>query len=364
MAAIRKRGKRWHAEVRKAGSEPLYKSFPTKAAAERWAKRIELDIEDGRIRTGHAVTGTVAELIERYEREVDPIKSFGRSKASSLGLLKRGLGGIKVRDLDATAVIRFAHQRRAEGAGPVTISVDLSYLGTVLRTARALWRLSLSDEPVREARDALRIIGLVGRSRSRNRRPSQAEIDALCARWRRNERQKLPMADIVEFAIASAMRLGEICRIRWADLDAAARTIMIRDRKDPRAKSGNDQEVPLLQVTGYDGLEIIVRQPRLGPCIFPYKAASVSTAFDRGCEAAGIVGLTFHDLRHEAVSRLFEAGLRIEQVALISGHRDWQQLRRYTQLRPRDLVTEWVPHSASARRAATPGGTRARGRSS
>src|SRR3546814_8975561 len=71
-----------------------------------------------------------------------------------------------------------------------------------------------------------------------------------------------------------------------------------------------------------------------GDRIFPYNPRSVGTAFRRACRALKIENLHFHDLRHEATSRLFEAGLRIEQVALVTGHRDWKMLKRYTHLRP------------------------------
>ena len=342
--------------MRKTGALPQSKSFPTKAAAQRWARRLEVDIDDGRSRTGRAATGTVGELLTRYEREIDPIRRFGRTKTSSLGILERGLGAVRLRDLDADHIIRFARQRHKDGAGPVTIGIDLSYLGTALRTARALWRLSLSDEPVREARDALRMIGLVGRPRSRERRPTTDELEALFALWRDTPRQQIPMVDLTQFAIASAMRLGEICRISRCDLTAGVRTVVIRDRKDPRAKAGNDEEVPLLDVTGYDAFDLATQQPpSQDGRIFPYDTKSASSAFTRACARLAIEDLNFHDMRHEATSRPFEAGLRIEQVAMITGHKDWRTLRRYTQLRPRDLTAAFPPRAPSATARRLPG---------
>jgi site-specific recombinase XerD len=63
-----------------------------------------------------------------------------------------------------------------------------------------------------------------------------------------------------------------------------------------------------------------------------------------------IIDLHFHDLRHEATSRLFEAGLTIEQVPLVTGHKDWKMLRRYTQLRPESLHQQ-LTRDAERRRA-------------
>src|SRR5450830_1490738 len=99
-----------------------------------------------------------------------------------------------------------------------------------------------------------------------------------------------------------------------------------------REKAGNDQEVPLLG----EAFDIVKRQPA-GDLIFPVTEGTVSTIFPRACNALRIVDLKFHDLRHEGVSRLFEQGYSIEQVALVSGHRDWKMLARYTQIRAKDL---------------------------
>lgn len=141
------------------------------------------------------------------------------------------------------------------------------------------------------------------------------------------------MRDIIQFAVATAMRLDEIMRLRWEDLNKDHKTITIRDRKHPNQKEGNDQEVPLLG----DSFDIAMRQPDTHTRIFPCNGNTISSIFPPACQALGIVDLRFHDMRHEGVSRLFERGFRIEQVSLVSGHRDWKMLQRYTQLKAVDL---------------------------
>jgi integrase len=117
--------------------------------------------------------------------------------------------------------------------------------------------------------------------------------------------------------------------------------LTIRDRKDPREKKGNDQRIPLLAVSGYDAMALIEEQRAIrgneDDRIFPYCHKSAGTAFTRACRDLDIEDLHFHDLRHEGTSRLFEAGFRIEQVALVTGHKDWKMLRRYTHLKPESL---------------------------
>ncbi len=128
----------------------------------------------------------------------------------------------------------------------------------------------------------------------------------------------IPLGRIVEFAVATAMRLDEICQLRLEDVDYRDGWIaIVRDRKDPRHKVGNHQQVPLLDVNGYDPVRLIQAQLRPGQHggrIFPYDSRSAGTAFRRICKALGIKDLHFHDLRHEATSRLFEAGYDLAEV--------------------------------------------------
>jgi hypothetical protein len=133
-------------------------------------------------------------------------------------------------------------------------------------------------------------------------------------------------------------------------VDAISRGSKSRKKSDPRKKKGNDQRIPLLDVSGYDAYKIIEEQGRFSNIregrIFPYNGRSVGTAFRRECGKLKIKDLHFHDLRHEGTSRLFEAGFSIEQVALVTGHKDWKMLRRYTHLKPETL------HSISSARVA------------
>ena len=173
----------------------------------------------------------------------------------------------------------------------------------------------------------------------------ELEIDQLLNYFDDKSNMFIPMGRIIRFAIATAMRQEEICKIVWEDVDLTKRVVTIRDRKDPRNKEGNHQKVPLLNLTGIDAWQLLLEQKVLtggiGRC-FPYHSKSVGTAFRRARKHLGIEDLRFHDLRHEATSRLFEAGLSIERVALVTGHKDWKMLRRYTHLKPEDLHKEQI----------------------
>ena len=193
------------------------------------------------------------------------------------------------------------------------------------------------------ARVALHRLGLVGKGRERDRRPTRQELDRIIEYADANPRQTIPLGRIIKFAVATAMRLDEICQLRLEDTDVDGRIAIVRDRKDPRQKTGNHQEVPLLDVNGYDPVQLIreeLRPGQNGGRIFRYNSRSTGTAFRRTCKALGIKDLHFHDLRHEATSRLFEAGYDLAEVALVTGHKDWKMLRRYLNLKPRQLVAK------------------------
>jgi integrase len=94
----------------------------------------------------------------------------------------------------------------------------------------------------------------------RDRRPTEGEVENLVAFFEANDRKIIPVGRIIRFAIATAMRLDEICRVDWAVVNEGTRMLLIRDRKDQRNKPGNDQRIPLFGPTGYNGWSILAEQ--------------------------------------------------------------------------------------------------------
>ncbi len=336
---------RWRVQVRRKQSY-VSQTFVRHEDARKWAIAAErrIDLGEAPLKRSKADPKTLAHLVDLH---VDDMREVGkaprRSKQFTLDALKAKLGHVKHKDLTRERLIQFGKERAKEGAGPVTLSADFGYLKLMLTHAAAVHGVDVKVEPVNLARVALKRLGLIGKSRQRDRRPTAEEIKRLLDYFDNNRYLLIPMGRIVRFALASAMRQEEICRIRWSDVDAVQRVVLVRDRKDPREKDGNDQRVPLLNLAGFDALRLIRVQRKYHPrgdLIFPYNSRSVGTAFRRACRELKIENLHFHDLRHEATSRLFEAGLRIEQVALVTGHRDWKMLKRYTHLRPEHLYRD------------------------
>jgi integrase len=342
----------WRVQVRRKGKYAS-QTFKLKSLANEWAIETERLIDLGGDPTHQRIRDpkTVGDLIDLHVSDLHEVgRPLRRSKQAVMDALKRDLGATRIKRLDRAAIIKYGQQRAKQGAGPVTLAVDLSYLRTVLTHAAAIHGISVDTESVRLARTALTRLGLVGRSFERDRRLTEDEIDALLDYFDNKTNAIIPMGRIVRFAIATAMRQEEICKIEWEDVDLKKRIVVVRDRKDPRRKDGNHQNVPLLNLAGFDAWHLLLEQKVLtggrGRC-FPYHHKSVGTAFRRARKEIGIEDLRFHDLRHEATSRLFEAGLSIERVALVTGHRDWKMLRRYTNLKPEDLHKLQIEEQAS-----------------
>lgn len=330
MASIVKIGKKWRALVRRKGHKPQCKTFAVKAQAEAWARQIEADLDRG-IVAAEPGTTTMEAVISAYRELRD--KSRPISDASNehymLRRLNEGLGDKLAGSLTPQHLADYCTMRREEGAGPYTINMEISKLGTVMRYAGIALGVSLPDVAA-AARPLLNHLRLIGGGGKRERRPTEDELHGLIGALAQ------PYADVVSFAVATAMRRGEICALQWADLDEGKRLVLVRDRKDPRKKVGNDQWVPLLGAAW----EIVQRQPGWGERegrIFPVHPQTISKYFLEACRTLGIPDLHFHDLRHEGASRLFEEGFEIQQVALVTGHKDWRNLRRYTQLQPESL---------------------------
>jgi integrase len=319
----------YRAFVRRTGARALTKTFKTKTEAERWARQTEAAIEAGTV-VKSAKGATVGDAITAYIKLRDEGKRPINPQSNEVYMmrhLERDLGDEVIAGIKPQRLATYCTRRGKSGAGAYTIGMEISKLGTVLKYSAMALGETFPDI-VAQSRPLLDHLGLIGPGTERDRRPTADELAAV------REAAPALLRDIIDFAIATCMRRGEIVRMRWQDVDADARMLTIRDRKDPRKKSGNDERIPLLG----DALAIIQRQPRSDDRVFPVIPEWISDNFLLACRIAKVEDLVFHDLRHEGISRLFELGWQIPQVALVSGHKKWEMLKRYTQLKPESLL--------------------------
>jgi len=325
MAVIQKRGDSYRVLIRKKGQKPISKTFKQKAVAQRWADQTEYEMSIGALK-GAPDKATVADTITKYVQRMAQIgKPISHKKDLLLRRVSERLGDKRLDELTTEVLVDWVSGMKV---CPSTRQGYVISFRTVLTTAETLWDATPNMKAYEKASVFLRKHGIVGESESRDRRVTDAELEAILAAM---VAPRLPYRDILFFQLHSAFRIGETCRLRWADLNEEDRTVLIRQRKHPKKKT--DEIAPLLDAAW----EIIQRQPRGGEFIFPYEPNTISHAFADFAEGAGVEDIHVHDIRHEAISRLFEMGFDITEVRLFSGHKDLKMLQRYTHLRPRDI---------------------------
>ena len=329
MASFRKRGSGgWQAQVRRKGYPPQTKSFRTRAAAAQWVRSIEVEMDQGLfVSRSKADTTTVAELLERYLRErTVRKKGAGPESCRIRALLRHPLAKRYVGTVRGGDIARYRDERLLE-VTEGSARRELTILSQMFTIARKEWEIYVNN-PVRE-------IELPAPSTARCRRlqdgPTESdseEIRLLSACQKCRNPYLLP---VVKLAIETAMRQSELVGMHWQHIDLHRRTIFL-----PETKNGYSRSVPLSTVA----VGVLTGLPRgIRGDVFPgLTTMAIKKAFSRATRRAGIEDFHFHDLRHEATTRLFERGLNIMEVSTITGHRDLGMLRRYTHLKAEDLA--------------------------
>lgn len=314
------------------------RTFTKHAAADAWGKKRVAEIETNGFEDDDTDVITIGELIKKAIGDPNIAASIGRAKRYCLNLLADcDLAKVPLYDLKPHHIIEHCKLRRSSGTGPSTVSSDVSVIRWILRISKSNFGYEVSQVAVTDAYDALYTQGLIAKSAKRTRRPTAIEIEKLKVGLEARSKQRaahIPFVDLLDFSILSCMRIGEVCRIKWADVDEEQKAVIVRDRKDPRKKTGNHMLVPLLG----GAWEILQKQPRYDERVFPYNPTSVTAGFQRVRNELGITDLRYHDLRREGASRLFEKGFTIDEVAQVTGHRNINTLWQvYTELFPKRL---------------------------
>jgi integrase len=315
------------------------KTFRKKELARTYAKKRVQEIENDEL--GIKKTIVLGALLDLYIEDKHLWDNTGRTKRYVIQMLRDcEIAKIQSNKLKTSDLIKHCKIRQAAGAKPATVYHDVCYLRAVMKKAQPVFDIEANYSIFDEALPTLIDMGLIGKSDKRTRRPTQVELDKLRIGLEIRQNQKangnvrIPYLDILEFSILTCMRIGEVCKLKWEDLNREHKTIIVRDRKDPRKKEGNHMIAPLLG----ESFNIAIKQPNENELIFPYNPRSVSAGFQRVRNDLDIKDLRYHDLRREGASRLFEQGYSIEEVAQVTGHRNlnilWQV---YTQLFPHKL---------------------------
>lgn len=315
MATITKRANgKWQAKCRRKGYKTLSKTFSKKSNADKWAKKIELEKEQGILEsTATAERTLVSSLLKRFWEEVASHYKSAANTKYRLDYLEKVLGHIHLIDLSVDVAREFKEYRLETVSGD-SVRKELSLLKRMVDHAMKEWNIYLpKGNPFTKVK-------LPVKGASRERRLKNGEFDKI---YEHANEYGGSICAIFELAIETAMRRGEILSLKWESIDLSRKIAHL-----PVTKNGSSRTIPLSN----RAIELLTCLERKDEFVFSIKADSLTQAFQRVITRAGLTDLRFHDLRHEATSRLFEKGLHIMEVASITGHKDLSMLWRYTHL--------------------------------
>jgi integrase len=349
MPTIRERlaadGKKaFHVQVRMNGFPSRTASFPTRRAAERWAKTIEAEMIEGRhFRTAEARRRTVAQAIDRYVLEELPKKRAGNMHRNNLPWWKAKIGDLKLADV--TPAVLAEHRgklsretyarakpqskrstvRGREAArftrSSSTVNRYLAVLSHVFTVARKEWHWI--------AHNPFEGVAKLKEGPGRMRFLSQDERVRLLAETAKDAQ----LHTFVVLALSTAARAGELWNLRWrdVDLDGGRMHLQVTKNAQPRTAWINGEALRLLEAHGERGKKAEAR-------VFASvkgRRYRYDKPFTAACQAAQIKDFTFHGLRHSAATYLAREGATEQQLRAIGG---WKSnvVSRYVHLAAED----------------------------
>lgn len=326
MATIRKRNGKFQVQIRLKGSKTITKTFKTKSEAVIWSKVTETEKyrNQGSQEQLYYHSETIGDLLERYFIEILSKRYWYKREVSILRRFQRSeIYNIKVAELREGDVARY-RDHRLKTVKPATVVRELSIGSHCLTIAQSEWGVRLSGNVFKSVRKPKV-------RNSRERRISKDEWHRLVESDRR--RGKKSMMYIIELAIETAMRKGELLNAKRSDVDFSQSTLHI-----PKTKNEYPRTIPLTP----RAMEIIqsIETKDDNSSIISVNYYTLNSWWVGLLKAAGIRNLRWHDLRHEGISKHFEHGLSVPEVAMISGHRDYQMLRRYTHIKPANVAAK------------------------
>ncbi|MHA6690551.1 tyrosine-type recombinase/integrase [Devosia sp. A449] len=329
MATIRKRSDKYHVQFRRQGFAPVTKSFFKLADAKEWARLLEIQADRQELSPNRKALeqSTLGDLVTRYRDEVIPkLKAADRERYVVNAFLRHSICRKTLSELTVRDFVKYRDER-LKTVTAKSLQRTLSPINHMFRLAVEEWDIPLRDNPLAKLR--LKVI-----DNKRERRLKEGELDTLLAMARsghvagatnHSNRTRNPYVPLlIEFALETAMRRGEMLALKWAQVDIKRRSVTILE-----AKNGHSRVIPL----SLKAVSLLEAATEVKPIdrerVFPLSPNGFLLSWSRLVARAKIDDLHFHDLRHEAISRLFELGLTVPEVASVSGHRTMGQLFRY-----------------------------------
>ena len=323
MASIRQRNGKWQARVARKGHPTQVQTFATRSEAQRWARKVEVEIDRGtQTPEAKAKRLSLRDLLLRYLEEVTPtLRSCREDRWRIKAMAAKPIAEVSMAALLPEHVAKYRDQRLTEvSAG--TVLRELAYLSLIINHARREWRVDVAN-PVSMVRKPT---APPGRDRVLTKEEELQLLEALKPLRNRSPWTIL----VVELALATAMRRGELFSLTWDQIDFTRRTARL-----PLTKNGTARTVPLSTVA----ITALHQIPKTDDArVFPLVSTTFDTSFKRAVARAGLRNLRFHDLRHTAITRMAEKLPNVIELAAVSGHRSLRMLQRYYHPKAEDLA--------------------------
>ncbi len=332
-------------QIRRRGMPTLSRTFDLKSDAEAWAREVERELQRGNaaVLRDDAGKTTFTQVAERYV--AGPVQSLA-SRADVTRYMRvasERFGAMFLAAIRAVDVAAWRDELLAEGLSAQSVIHHLNALSGLFSFAEKELSIALpAGNPVRGIRKP-------AKPRGRDRRLTAGELDYLLRAARAARARIGGLPQVITLAVESSMRLGELLGLEWSRIDLQKRTAHLVD-----TKNGESRTVALSSAA-VATLQSLPR--RIDGRVFGWAAsdsfektwtrckASARKLYEADCTAQGIrpdpaflADLRFHDLRHEATSRLFEKGLGVMEVASMTGHKSLSMLKRYTHIEAEKLA--------------------------
>lgn len=320
MATIRERAGRWQVIVKRKGYPQQSKTFDLRKDAEKWGRQQERQMDAGQwVDRTEAEQTTLAELLDRYAREISSKKRGKDAELYRIEQFKRStLAKHSPAAVTGQLISAWRDSRLAEVSSG-TVLREMQLLSHLFSVAMREWGIALHSNPVNLVRKPA-----PGKARDKVLTDTQREALLLACGQCKNPWIK----SVVQFALETATRRGEILSLTWAQVDLERCTAKVDGKTGARV-------IPL----SANCVTLLKSLPRsLDGSVFPVTIETLKQAYERAVVRAGIVGFNFHDLRHDALTRLAKRGLSILELRSISGHTTANMLQRYVSIDPGELA--------------------------
>ena len=320
MATIRQRAERWQCIVKRKGYPTQSKTFDLKKDAEKWGRLQERQLDAGQwVDRTEAEQTTVGGLLDRYAREVSKSKRGYAQEALRIAVVKRSTLARYAPAAITAKLVADYRDKRLEVVSGSTVNRELALLSHLFTVAIREWGLGLHSNPVSLVRKP-------ANNEARDRVLTDAQRVALveaCGQCRNPW-----IKPLVIFALETATRRGEILSLTWNNVSLEGCAALVSGKTGSR-------KVPLSPAC-LDALRGLPRS--IDGRVFPVTIETLKQAYARAVSRAGIKDFTFHDLRHDALTRLARKGFNILELRAISGHATANMLQRYVSIDAGDLA--------------------------